>query len=65
MLVASIMPLCASSRLPLHSQPADGYRGLSGSDNAQALRIAEVLKRFTDAGVETWLRCVELGGDER
>ena len=50
------MPVCASTLTSSLADRADGYKGMSGSDNAQALRIAKSLKRFTDAGVVTWLR---------
>lgn len=36
--------------------PTGGWWGLTASDNQQAVAICKVMKKFTDAGVETWLR---------
>ncbi|EMS21420.1 glycoside hydrolase family 26 protein [Rhodotorula toruloides NP11] len=36
--------------------PTKGWRGLTASDNSQAKAIAKVMKKFTDEGIEVWLR---------
>jgi len=36
--------------------PTKGWSGLTKDDNSQALAIAKVMKKFTDEGVEVWLR---------
>lgn len=36
--------------------PTMSWAGMTQDNNTQAVRIAKVLKRFTDAGVVTWLR---------
>ncbi|GAA5947857.1 hypothetical protein JCM10213_003382 [Rhodosporidiobolus nylandii] len=36
--------------------PTKGWNGLTKSDNSQALAIASVMKKFTDEGIEVWLR---------
>lgn len=36
--------------------PTGGWQGLTASDNSQAVNIANVLKQFTDEGIEVWLR---------
>lgn len=41
--IASVMPIMS-------------WAGMTQDNNTQAVRIAQVLKRYTDAGVVTWLR---------
>lgn len=36
--------------------PTKGWKGLTADDNAQALSIATIMKKFTDEGIEVWLR---------
>ncbi|KAM0750419.1 hypothetical protein T439DRAFT_252227 [Meredithblackwellia eburnea MCA 4105] len=36
--------------------PTKGWAGLTASDNSQATAIAAVMKKFTDEGIEVWLR---------
>jgi len=36
--------------------PTGGWQGLTSSDNSQAVAIANVMKKFTDEGIEVWLR---------
>jgi hypothetical protein len=36
--------------------PTGGWWGLSSSDNSQANAICQVMKQFTDQGLEVWLR---------
>lgn len=36
--------------------PTKGWAGLTASDNSQAKAIAAVMKKFTDEGIEVWLR---------
>ena len=36
--------------------PTGGWQGLTASDNSQAINIANVMKKFTDEGIEVWLR---------
>ncbi|BGP58605.1 hypothetical protein JCM8202v2_006274 [Rhodotorula sphaerocarpa] len=36
--------------------PTKGWAGLTSSDNSQAKAIAAVMKKFTDEGIEVWLR---------
>ncbi|GAA5912048.1 hypothetical protein JCM8208_006468 [Rhodotorula glutinis] len=36
--------------------PTKGWSGLTKDDNSQALAIAKVMKKFTDEGIEVWLR---------
>ena len=36
--------------------PTGGWQGLTASDNSQAVAIANVMKQFTDQGIEVWLR---------
>ncbi|BGP44038.1 hypothetical protein JCM10449v2_008095 [Rhodotorula kratochvilovae] len=36
--------------------PTKGWAGLTKDDNFQALAIAKVMKKFTDEGIEVWLR---------
>ncbi|KAM0754252.1 hypothetical protein T439DRAFT_323118 [Meredithblackwellia eburnea MCA 4105] len=36
--------------------PTGGWQGLTASDNSQAVNICNVLKKFTDKGLEVWLR---------
>lgn len=36
--------------------PTGGWEGLTASDNSQAVAIANVMKQFTDQGIEVWLR---------
>lgn len=36
--------------------PTGGWQGLTASDNSQAINIANVMKQFTDQGIEVWLR---------
>ncbi|GAA5909575.1 hypothetical protein JCM6882_003459 [Rhodosporidiobolus microsporus] len=36
--------------------PTKGWNGLTKDDNYQALAIAKVMKKFTDEGIEVWLR---------
>lgn len=36
--------------------PTGGWQGLTASDNSQAVAIAKVMKKFTDEGIEVWLR---------
>ncbi|GJN94705.1 hypothetical protein Rhopal_007796-T1 [Rhodotorula paludigena] len=36
--------------------PTKGWNGLTKEENYQALAIAKVMKRFTDEGIEVWLR---------
>lgn len=36
--------------------PTNGWAGLTASDDSQAKAIAAVMKKFTDEGIEVWLR---------
>ncbi|CAH7690685.1 family 26 glycoside hydrolase [Phakopsora pachyrhizi] len=36
--------------------PTGGWKGLTSSDNSQAIAIANVMKKFTDRGIPVWLR---------
>ncbi|POW20320.1 hypothetical protein PSHT_03672 [Puccinia striiformis] len=36
--------------------PMKGWKGLTSSDNSQAVAIAQVMKKFTDQGIAVWLR---------
>ena len=36
--------------------PTNGWTGLTASDDSQAKAIAAVMKKFTDEGIEVWLR---------
>jgi len=36
--------------------PTKGWKGLTESDNFQALAIAKIMKKFTDEGIEVQLR---------
>jgi hypothetical protein len=36
--------------------PTKGWSGLTKDDNSQAKAIATVMKKFTDEGIEVWLR---------
>lgn len=36
--------------------PTMTWNGLTHDNNTQAVRVAQALKRYTDAGVVTWLR---------
>ncbi|GAA5988395.1 hypothetical protein JCM10908_003547 [Rhodotorula pacifica] len=36
--------------------PTNGWSGLTASDDSQAKAIAAVMKKFTDEGIEVWLR---------
>ncbi|ORY47092.1 glycoside hydrolase superfamily [Leucosporidium creatinivorum] len=36
--------------------PTKGWTGLTADNNAQALSIATIMKKFTDEGIEVWLR---------
>ncbi|KAA1065333.1 hypothetical protein PGT21_034753 [Puccinia graminis f. sp. tritici] len=36
--------------------PVQGWKGLTSSDNSQAVAIAQVMKKFTDQGIPVWLR---------
>lgn len=36
--------------------PVGGWKGLTSSDNSQAVAIANVMKKFTDEGIPVWLR---------
>ncbi|KAK4703817.1 hypothetical protein P7C70_g2397, partial [Phenoliferia sp. Uapishka_3] len=36
--------------------PTGGWGGLTASDNSQAVNICNVMKKFTDEGIEVWLR---------
>ncbi|OAV93940.1 hypothetical protein PTTG_08591 [Puccinia triticina 1-1 BBBD Race 1] len=36
--------------------PVQGWKGLTSSDNSQAVAIAQVMKKFTDEGIPVWLR---------
>ncbi|SGY60910.1 BQ5605_C007g04502 [Microbotryum silenes-dioicae] len=36
--------------------PTGGWWGLTASDNRQAVAICKVMKKFTDQGIEVWLR---------
>ncbi|CAH7687267.1 glycoside hydrolase superfamily [Phakopsora pachyrhizi] len=36
--------------------PTGGWKGLTNSDNSQAIAIANVMKKFTDRGIPVWLR---------
>ena len=41
--------------------PTGGWQGLTSSDNSQAVAIANVMKKFTDEGIEVWLRFAHEG----
>ncbi|MBW0473277.1 hypothetical protein O181_012992 [Austropuccinia psidii MF-1] len=36
--------------------PVGGWKGLTSSDNSQAVAIAKVMRKFTDEGIPVWLR---------
>jgi hypothetical protein len=36
--------------------PTYGYAGFQANDTKQAVAVAKSLKKFTDAGIETYLR---------
>lgn len=36
--------------------PTGGWEGLTPDNNWQAINICNVMKQFTDRGVEVWLR---------
>lgn len=36
--------------------PTGGWKGLTKADNSQAVNICNVMKKFTDEGIEVWLR---------
>ncbi|KAK4702132.1 chloride channel 3/4/5, partial [Phenoliferia sp. Uapishka_3] len=36
--------------------PTGGWGGLTAKDNSQAVNICNVMKKFTDEGIEVWLR---------
>lgn len=36
--------------------PTGGWQGLTASDNSQAVNICNVMKQFTDEGIDVWLR---------
>ncbi|GAA5941510.1 hypothetical protein JCM1841_005343 [Sporobolomyces salmonicolor] len=43
--------------------PTGGWWGLTSSDNQQAVAICNVMKEYTDAGVQVWLRFAHEGAD--
>jgi hypothetical protein len=40
--------------------PTGGWQGLTADDESQAVNICNVMKQFTDQGIEVWLRFVGL-----